>query len=140
MGSLLESREFSLELYEQWDIFEGVPRYGLKVIANGYDEEPDITITINVPSSSHPEVCNSIGYLDAAFIDTKTYPALPEELIGRGIAEDTGVTRKYNSFSYPLFKFKMGWIDTLDEQSKINYEKYFESWRNNMDDAFGWSE
>ncbi len=126
VGDNLDELEFRLGLYNQFipaypaDMEEG---RGFGIALQAYkDGEPYGVATVNVPSLTG--ICEFIGIKNAAYMDTNNFPWVTE-FLDKGIAKDTGFTRRSGFCEYPLYQFDESWLKSLKPiVSDRTYDKY----------------
>ena len=111
-----------VELYSVKD-FTGKKMPGLAVVFDTADEYPE---QYGVLTVSFGEM---IGRKDCAYIDVNNFPGA-EQLLEKGIAEDTGFTKQNGFCEYPLWHFKK---EFLEECGGDNYSKYSEAYDSYFD-------
>ena len=111
-----------VELYSVKD-FTGKKMPGLAVVFDTADEDPE---QYGVLTVSFGEM---IGMKDCAYIDVNNFPGA-EQLLGKGIAEDTGFTKRSGFCEYPLWHFKK---EFLEECGGDNYRRYYEAYDSYFD-------
>ena len=102
-----------VELYSVKD-FTGRKMPGLAVVFDTADEYPE---QYGVLTVSFGEM---IGLKDCAYIDVNNFPEAGQ-LLEKGIAEDTGFTKRSGFCEYPLWHFSE---DFLKECGGENYREY----------------
>lgn len=126
----LDSLEFRLGLYNQFipaypaDMEEG---RGFGIALQAYqDGEPYGVATVNVPSITG--ICEFIGIKNSAYMDTNNFPWVTE-FLDKGIAKDTGFTRRSGFCEYPLYQFDENWLKSLkpivSDRTYDAYEKKY---------------
>ena len=131
-----DNLEFRLGLYNQYcpayspDTDEG-KAYGIALQAYEYGV-PYGVATVNLPSFASG-ICEFIGIKNAAYMDTNNFPWI-NEFVEKGIAVDTGFTKKSGFCEYPLFQFDESWLKSLKpistDRTYDTYEEKFNSVRN----------
>ena len=128
-----DNLEFRLGLYNQFcpayspDTDEG-RAYGIALQAyeNG---EPYGVVTVNLPGLSSG-ICEFIGIKNAVYMDTNNYPWI-NEFLEKGVAVDTGFTKRSGFCEYPLFQFDENWLKSLKpvvaDRTYDTYEKKYNS-------------
>ncbi len=127
----IDNLDFKLGLYNQFcsayspDMEEG-RAYGIALQA--YDHgEPYSVVTVNVPSFGSG-VCEFIGMKNAAYMDTNNFPWV-NEFIEKGIAVNTGFTKRSGFCEYPLYQFDEDWLKSLKpivaDRTYETYEKRY---------------
>ena len=126
----LDGLDFRLGLYNQFipaypsDMEEG---RGFGIALQAYQEgEPYGVATVNVPSVTG--ICEFIGIKNAAYMDTNNFPWVTE-FLDKGIAKDTGFTRRSGFCEYPLYQFDESWLKSLkpivSDRTYDTYEKKY---------------
>ena len=126
--------DFRLGLYNQFipafpsDMEEG---RGFGIALQAYQEgEPYGVATVNVPSVTG--ICEFIGIKNAAYMDTNNFPWVTE-FLDKGIAKDTGFTRRSGFCEYPLYQFDENWLKSLKPiVSDRTYELYEKKYNQTM--------
>lgn len=134
VGDNLDNLEFRLGLYNQFipaypsDMEEG---RGFGIALQAYqDGEPYGVATVNVPSLTG--ICEFIGIKNAAYMDTNNFPWVTD-FLDKGIAKDTGFTRRSVFCEYPLYQFDESWLKSLKPiVSDRTYDKYEKKYNQTM--------
>lgn len=106
-----------IELYSVTD-FMGTEMPGLAVVLDEVSDEPDLQYAVLTVSFGE-----MIGIKNSAYIDTNNCP-FARQLLDKGIAQDTGLTKNSGFCQYPLWVFNE---DFLRECGGENYRKYSET-------------
>lgn len=104
-----------VELYTVKDELMGKELPGLAIVLDEVSDEQDMQYAVLTVSFG-----DFIGIKNAAYIDLNNCP-FAGQLLEKGIAQDTGLTKNSGFCSYPLWVFRE---DFLQEYSGGNYEKY----------------
>ena len=107
-----------VELYSVKEALMGKEMPGLAIALDEVSDEPDLQYAVlTVSFGEH------IGIKNAAYIDTNNC-SFARQLLDKGIAIDTGLTKNSGFCSYPLWVFDENF---LREHGSENYEKYSEA-------------
>ena len=87
-----------IELYSVTD-FMGTEMPGLAVVLDEVSDEPDLQYAVLTVSFGE-----MIGIKNSAYIDTNNCP-FARQLLDKGIAQDTGLTKNSGFCQYPLLSF-----------------------------------
>ena len=96
-------------------------------IGDGY-EQPFATFTVNFGEF--------IGMKNCAYVDTNNC-WFADEILKKGIASDTGLTKASGFCTYPLWQFKPEFLESLDKKM---YQQYSDEYDKYMKNAFGGEE